>query len=91
MCNVLLQVRSYIVDGENVTDIFSTDLTLAEIKTLRAKATNSFRPATFDGVFEVITLEEHIQIALVSELMELLCMETAAQVIMQGMRSEACK
>ena len=48
------------VDGEAVTGWFAEDFTLAEIKTLRAVERLSFRSHTFDGVFEIPTLDEII-------------------------------
>jgi glycerophosphoryl diester phosphodiesterase len=55
-----------IIDGVNVTGWFTEDFTLAEIKTLRAKERlPALRPqnATFDGRFEIPTLEEVIALA----------------------------
>jgi glycerophosphoryl diester phosphodiesterase len=58
------RVRIYEVEGANVTGIFTVDLTLAEIKTLRALQRWPFRDHSFDGLFQVITFEEYIAIAL---------------------------
>ncbi|KAL6756850.1 glycerophosphoryl diester phosphodiesterase family protein [Haematococcus lacustris] len=59
------KVATYMVDGENVTDIFSVDLTLAEVRSLRAKQPlPALRPTMYDGHFQVVTLEEYLQIAL---------------------------
>jgi glycerophosphoryl diester phosphodiesterase len=55
-----------VIDGVSVTGWFTEDFTLAEIKTLRARERlPDLRPqnATFDGRFEVPTLEEVIALA----------------------------
>jgi glycerophosphoryl diester phosphodiesterase len=49
-----------IVDGVSTTGWFAEDFTLAEIKTLRAVERLSFRDHTFDGVYEIPTLDEII-------------------------------
>jgi glycerophosphoryl diester phosphodiesterase len=46
-------VTTYSIDGEDFTGVFSTDLTLAQIKTLRAKQALEFRDHNYDGMFEV--------------------------------------
>ncbi|MBW4639737.1 MAG: esterase-like activity of phytase family protein [Gloeocapsa sp. UFS-A4-WI-NPMV-4B04] len=54
-----------IIDGVEVTGWFTEDFTLAEIKTLRAKERlPELRPdsAAFDGMFEIPTLEEVIDL-----------------------------
>jgi glycerophosphoryl diester phosphodiesterase len=54
------------IDGQKVTDWFTEDFTLAELKTLRAKERLPLlRPANtaFDGQFEIPTLQEIIQLA----------------------------
>ena len=54
------------IDGQKVTDWFTEDFTLAELKTLRAKERLPLlRSANtaFDGQFEIPTLEEIIQLA----------------------------
>jgi glycerophosphoryl diester phosphodiesterase len=51
-----------VVDGETVTDFFASDFTLAEIKTLRAKQSRAGRPTQFDGLFDVPTFEEVIEL-----------------------------
>ena len=55
-----------VIDGVSVTGWFTEDLTLAELRTLRAKERLlQLRPAnaTYDGLFQVPTLEEVIQLA----------------------------
>ena len=47
----------------DVTDIFSVDLTLTELKTLRVHQRSGSRDPNYDGQFEIVTLEEYIQIA----------------------------
>lgn len=51
------------IDGEQVTGWFTEDFTLAEIKTLRAKERLPFRNHTYDGQFQVPTLQEVIDLA----------------------------
>jgi len=48
------------VDGEEITDFFASDFTLAEIKTLRAVQSNSKRSKIYDGLFSIPTLDEVI-------------------------------
>ncbi len=50
------------VDGVATTDYFASDFTLAEIKTLRAIQTRG-RDPSFDGLYEVPTLDEVITLA----------------------------
>ncbi len=52
-----------IIDGKEVTSWFTEDFTLAEIKTLRSKERLPFRNHTFDGQFEIPTLQEIIDLA----------------------------
>ncbi len=51
-----------IIDGKPVTGWFTEDFTLAEIKTLRAKERLPFRNRSFDGQFEIPTLQEIIDL-----------------------------
>jgi len=51
------------IDGKEVTGWFTEDFTLAEIKTLRAKERLPFRNHSFDGQFEIPTLQEVIDLA----------------------------
>jgi glycerophosphoryl diester phosphodiesterase len=54
-----------VIDGVNVTGWFTEDFTLAELKTLRARERlPDLRPGNthFDGMFEIPTLEEVIQL-----------------------------
>jgi glycerophosphoryl diester phosphodiesterase len=51
------------IDGQAITGWFTEDLTLAEIKTLRAKERLAFRSHEFDGRFEVPTFDEVIALA----------------------------
>jgi glycerophosphoryl diester phosphodiesterase len=51
------------IDGKDVNAWFTEDFTLAEIKTLRAKERLSFRNHSFDGRFEIPTLQEVIDLA----------------------------
>ena len=48
------------IDGATETGWFADDFTLAEIKTLRAKERLSFRDQSFNGQFEIPTLQEII-------------------------------
>ncbi len=55
--------RTMVVDGQRITGWFSTDFTLAEIKTLRARERlPKVRPlnARYDGQFDIPTLQEVI-------------------------------
>ena len=51
------------VDGVATTDWFASDFTLAEIKTLRAVQSRAGRDTSFDGQFEIPTLDEVIALA----------------------------
>lgn len=51
------------IDGREVTGWFAEDFTLAEIKTLRARERLEFRDHGFDGLFEVPTFEEILDLA----------------------------
>jgi glycerophosphoryl diester phosphodiesterase len=46
------------IDGQTVTGWFTEDFTLAEIKTLRARERLALREHSYDGEFEIPTLEE---------------------------------
>ena len=52
-----------IIDGKSVTGWFTEDFTLAEIKTLRAIERLPFREQSFNGLYEVPTLQEVIDLA----------------------------
>jgi glycerophosphoryl diester phosphodiesterase len=52
-----------IIEGQEVTGWFTEDFTLTEIKTLRAKERLPFRNHSFDGQFEIPTLQEVIDLA----------------------------
>lgn len=52
-----------IVDGVATEDWFASDFTLAEIKTLRAVQPRASRDQSFNGQFEIPTLNEVIQLA----------------------------
>ncbi|HEY9600673.1 MAG TPA: glycerophosphodiester phosphodiesterase [Allocoleopsis sp.] len=52
-----------LIDGKAVTGWFTEDFTLEEIKTLRAKERLPFRNHSFDGQFEIPTLQEVIELA----------------------------
>ena len=51
------------VDGIATTDWFASDFTLAEIKTLRAVQSRAGRDTSFNGQFEIPTLDEVIALA----------------------------
>ena len=55
--------RTTKVDGEEQTGWFSSDFTLAEIKTLGAISTDAQRPQEFNGRFKVATFDEVIALA----------------------------
>jgi glycerophosphoryl diester phosphodiesterase len=54
--------RTMIVDGVAEAGFFASDFTLAEIKTLRAVMPQSYRTQAFNGVLQIPTLEEIIQL-----------------------------
>lgn len=55
--------RTKRIDDVDVTGWFTEDFTLAEIKTLRAKERLPFRSHNFDGLFDVPTFDEVIELA----------------------------
>ena len=55
--------RTTKIDGEEQTGWFSSDFTLAEIKTLGAISTDAQRPQEFNGKFKVATFDEVIALA----------------------------
>ena len=63
----LPQFASYkttkVVDGVSTTDWFASDFTLAEIKTLRAIQPRASRDQSFNGQFQIPTLDEVIALA----------------------------
>jgi len=54
--------RKAAIDGQDVEGWFTTDFTLAELKTLRAVMPQPFRANVWNGVFEIPTLEEVIEL-----------------------------
>lgn len=56
--------KDYMIDGEKFSGVHTVDLTLAQLKTLRAIQQNKLRSNKTDGQFLVPTLEEYIQVAL---------------------------
>ena len=57
-----------VVDGVSEEGFFASDFTLAEIKTLRAIMPQSFRPQAFNGLYEIPTLEEIINLVKQTEI-----------------------
>ena len=51
------------IDGQAITGWFTEDLTLAEIRTLRAKERLAFRSHAYDGQFAIATFDEVIELA----------------------------
>ena len=49
--------------AKTITDIFTVDLTLEELRTIRARQRYSFRDPNFDDKFQIPTFEEFIQVA----------------------------
>ena len=49
-------------DKGDITDWFSFDFTLAELKTLKKKQANNFRDPRYDWAETVVTLEELVNI-----------------------------
>ena len=56
------RMSTKILDGVEITGYFAEDFTLAEIKQLRAVQSRDFRDPAFDGLFEIPTLEEVIEL-----------------------------
>ncbi len=56
--------RTVKFQGFEITDFFVADFTLAEIKTLRARQVMPQRDHSHDGQYEILTLEEMIDIAI---------------------------
>src|SRR4029077_8794556 len=52
------------VDGRTIAGYFSEDFTLAEVKSLRAKERLPFRHQGWNGVYEIPTLQEVIDLAM---------------------------
>ncbi len=52
-----------VIDGREVTGWFTEDLTLAEIKTLRARERLPFRDPSWNGRFEIPTFQEVLDLA----------------------------
>lgn len=55
--------RTTLIDGVEVTGWFTIDFTLAELKTLRAVQPRKDRSTSYDGRYEIPTLEEIIALA----------------------------
>jgi len=55
--------RTKTIDGQAITGWFTEDLTLAEIKTLRARERLAFRSHAYDGRFQIATFDEVIELA----------------------------
>jgi hypothetical protein len=51
------------IDGKPIEGYFTEDFTLAEIKTLRAKERLDFRNQGWNGIYEIPTLQEVIELA----------------------------
>ena len=51
------------IDGKRIEGYFAEDFTLAEIKTLRAKERLAFRNQGWNGVYEIPTFQEVIELA----------------------------
>lgn len=56
------RMSTRLLDGVAVTDYFASDFTLAEIKTLRAIQPNAGRSQAYNGLFEIPTLSEIINL-----------------------------
>ena len=55
--------RKMMVDGYEYNDWFSIDFTVAEIRELRARERVAGRNTQFDGAFEIVTLQDVIDLA----------------------------
>ncbi len=53
-----------LLDGVSTTAYFASDFTLAEIKSLRAKQSRAGRSTAFDGLYDIPTLAEVINVAI---------------------------
>jgi glycerophosphoryl diester phosphodiesterase len=51
------------IDGKSINGYFTEDFTLAEIKTLRARERLDFRNQGWNGIYEIPTLQEVIELA----------------------------
>lgn len=58
------RIRTYEVQGANVTGRFSVDFTWAELQTLKLNQRFDFRDQSYNGKFKIISFEEYIEIAL---------------------------
>ncbi len=56
-------ITEKVVDGVKEKGVFSEDLTLAQIKKLKAKERLSYRSHKDDGKYDILTFEEYLQIA----------------------------
>jgi glycerophosphoryl diester phosphodiesterase len=54
--------RTMTVNGKELVGWFAHDFTLAEIKTLRAREPNELRAHAFDGLYEVPTFDEYLDL-----------------------------
>jgi len=54
--------REATIDGNNVVGWFAHDFTLAEIKTLRARERHDFRAHAYDGLYEIPTFDEYLDL-----------------------------
>lgn len=54
--------RKRVIDGVEEEGWFASDLTLRQIKTLRARQTLAFRPQQLSGLFEIPTFEEVLRL-----------------------------
>ena len=62
--NLRSKQKTYnISDFGVITDIFSVDLTLAEIKTIGVRQRHSFRDPNYNDLYTIPTLEEYIEVA----------------------------
>lgn len=62
--NLRSKQNTYNITGYGViTDIFSVDLTLEEIKTIGVRQRYSFRDPNYNDMYTIPTLEEYIQVA----------------------------
>jgi glycerophosphoryl diester phosphodiesterase len=62
------RLTTRVLDGTKITGWWAQDFTLAEIKTLRAVERLPFRDHSFDGQFEIPTLQEIIDLVKASKL-----------------------
>lgn len=55
--------KTYSLETRNITDYFTIDFTLAELKTLNKVQSREYRDQSYNGMFKMATFEEYIAVA----------------------------